>query len=153
MGSESLVTLSVRASWRRRLLGSAASLVGVLALASAASAGPAGSSPDSSTLSLTAYAPVAATPAGSSVGTRLDLGLQVDTLQASVQAAVEGGQAPPSFGFAAPLWGQGWSGQKVQITSVWAPTPVAHLDLTLSDQRAATWSPPISSPLEARTRR
>ena len=134
MGSESIVTLRVRASWRRRLSGSAASLLGVFALASAAAASPAGSAPDSTSLSLTAYAPVAATPAVSSVGTRLDLGLQVDTLQASVQAAVEGGQAPPSFGFAAPLWGQGWSGQKVQITSVWAPTPLAHLDLTLGDQ-------------------
>ena len=133
MGSESLVTLSVRASWRRRLSG-AASLLGGLALASAAAASSAGSSPDSASLSLTAYAPVAATPAGSSFGTRLDLGLQVDTLQASVQAAVEGGQAPLSFGFAAPLWGQGWSGQKVQITSVWAPTPLAHLDLILGDQ-------------------
>jgi hypothetical protein len=88
---------------------------------------------DPSPFSIAAYTP-SADP--TSVGGRADFAFQLNDLQTSLQASVEGGDlagdgADP---FAVTARGQSWTGSQAQMTTTWTPSDVARLEISLSDQ-------------------
>jgi hypothetical protein len=95
-----------------------------LAHAEAADPGP---------FSIAAYTPSADQ---ASVGGRANFAFQLNDLQTSLQASVEGGglAGDGADPFAVTARGQSWTGSQAEMTTTWTPSDVARLEISLSDQ-------------------
>jgi len=89
-------------------------------------------SADPGPFSIAAYTP---SDDQTGVGGRANFAFQLKDIQTSLQASVEGGGlADGADPFAAAARGQSWTGSQAQMTTIWTPSDVARLEISLSDQ-------------------
>jgi hypothetical protein len=110
-------------------------VLGGVFLAGVGHAAAPGPDPGLPIVNLTPYVPSAtADGASTSLGARLDVGLQRNDFQTSLQAALETAATDVDGGPRSTTWGQAWWGEKIALTGAWTPTSAARLDLSLADQ-------------------